>query len=142
LFGELLSDVNAGINHPAQERFQRRELFVWYTERHFKLQIAIELYGNSVSLQNQGPDFSTAVIVRSIVPLDRRRIGKLKISADKNVRGASLVRIVIRWNRVEAELKDLTTNRITAIDKLGFEGEFHRFPERCASAAARDQHSS
>jgi hypothetical protein len=99
-------------------------------ERHFKFQVAIELYENSVSPQNQGPDFSTAIIIPSIVPLDRRRIGKLKISADKNVRRASLVRIVTRRNRVEAELKDLTTYRIPAIDKLGFEGEFHSFPER------------
>ena len=78
-------------------------------KRYFKFQIAIELYEDSVSPQNQGPDFSTAIIILTIVPLYSRRIGKLKISADKNVRRASLVRIVTRRNRVETELKDLTT---------------------------------
>ena len=130
LFGDLLGGLNPIIDHPAQERSQLRELFVWDTERNFKFQVATKLYGNSVSLQNQGLDLGTAVIDLSIVPLYRRRKGKLEISADENVRRASLVLIVTHWDRVEAHLKDLAANRITAIDKLGFEGECHSVPER------------
>ena len=99
-------------------------------ECHFKTKVSIELYANQVSLQAYGGDLGTAVIILSIVPLDRRSIRKLEIPADQNVWRAPLILIVTRRNRVEAHLKDLAANRISATNKGSFEGERHGFPER------------
>src|SRR6185369_389355 len=63
----------------------------------------------------------------SIVPLNRRRIGKLEVPADQNVRGASLILNVTRRNGVEGHLKNLAANCISAINKLSIEGEGHGF---------------
>jgi len=66
----------------------------------------------------------------SIVPLDCRRTGKLKIAADKYVRSATPALVSTRWDRVEAHLKNLAVNRVSATNKLGFKGEGHTFTER------------
>ena len=64
-------------------------------ECHFKTKLSIEPYGNPVSLQAYGGDLGTAVIIFSIVPLDRRRIRKLEIPTDQNVWRAPLILSVI-----------------------------------------------
>src|SRR6266516_4726554 len=97
-------------------------------ECHFKTKVSLELYRNPVSLQGYGGDLGTAVIIFSIVPLDRRRIRKIEIPADQNVWRAPLILIVTRRKRVEAHLKDLAANRISAINKLSFEGKGHGYP--------------
>src|SRR5437016_11432965 len=99
-------------------------------ECHFKTKVSLELYANPVSVQAYGGDLGTAVIILSIVPLDRRSIRKLEIPADQNVWRAPLILIVTRRNRVEVYLKDLAANRISAINKLSVEGKGHGFPER------------
>src|SRR5438034_8410873 len=106
-------------------------------ECHFKTKVSLELYANPVSLQACGGDLDTAVIIFSIVPLDRRRTRKLEIPADQNVWRAPVILSVTRRNRVEPHLKDLAANRISAINKLGFESEGHEFPERPVSATPR-----
>ena len=44
-------------------------------------------------------------------------------------------------NRVEAELKDFTTYRIPAIDKLSLEGEFNSFPRQSVRVQAQNRRS-
>src|SRR5438552_18516235 len=111
-------------------------------ECHFKTKASLELYANPVALQAYGGDLGTAVIIFSIVTLDRRRTRKLEIPADQNVWRAPVILSVPRRNRVEPHLKDLAANRISAINKLSFESEGHGFPERPGSATPRHGHPS
>src|SRR6185503_7668437 len=116
-----------------QVRFQSSELLVRYPESHIEFHFTSKGGRDSLSLQNHLSDFRATIVVDSIMPLNCRRSGKLEISADEYVWSSPLHLIVARRKRIESDLKNLSVDRIDAVDEFGLETEPHGFHERCCS---------
>lgn len=66
------------------------------------------------------------------MPLDGGGARKLKVLAEENIWGASIILIIAVWNGIERDLKNLTINRIRPSHEPGFKGKGHLllFPSR------------